>query len=61
MQTEFMAPLMDLLFGTYRCPGHEREAFGVIEPMPKGYVGQLLHPVLPKHFSLNPPRSSNLT
>jgi len=58
-----ISPLMDLWFGTYRCPGHEPEAFGIKEPMPKGYVNQLLHPVLPKKFllnrSLNPPCSSN--
>jgi len=35
---------MDLLFGTYRRPDHEPEAFGVIEEMPKGYLRQLLHP-----------------
>lgn len=39
-----ISPLMDLLFGTYRCPDHEPEAFGVHEPMPKSYLGQLLHP-----------------
>lgn len=39
-----ISPLMDLLFGTYRCPPREPEAFGVTEPMPRGYMGQLLHP-----------------
>ena len=39
-----ISPLMDLLFGTYRCPPHEPEAVGVSEPMPKGYFRQLLHP-----------------
>ena len=39
-----VSPLMDLIFGTYRCPDHEPEALGVEEPMPKGYLGQLLHP-----------------
>jgi sterol desaturase/sphingolipid hydroxylase (fatty acid hydroxylase superfamily) len=39
-----ISPLMDLLFGTYRCPPHEPEAFGLSQPMPKGYLGQLLHP-----------------
>ena len=39
-----ISPLMDLTFGTYRCPDHEPEAFGVHEPMPKSYLGQLLHP-----------------
>jgi sterol desaturase/sphingolipid hydroxylase (fatty acid hydroxylase superfamily) len=39
-----LSPLMDLIFGTYRCPPHEPEAFGVTEPMPKHYLGQMLHP-----------------
>jgi sterol desaturase/sphingolipid hydroxylase (fatty acid hydroxylase superfamily) len=39
-----ISPLMDLLFGTYRCPPHEPDAFGVSEPLPKSYLGQLLHP-----------------
>jgi len=58
-----ISPLMDLLFGTYRCPAHEPEAFGLSEPMPKGYFKQLLHPILPRDGaldrSLDPPRSSN--
>jgi sterol desaturase/sphingolipid hydroxylase (fatty acid hydroxylase superfamily) len=39
-----ISPLMDVLFGTYRCPPHEPEALGVTEPMPRNYLGQLLHP-----------------
>lgn len=39
-----ISPLMDLLFGTYRCPPREPESLGVEEPMPSGYFGQLLHP-----------------
>jgi sterol desaturase/sphingolipid hydroxylase (fatty acid hydroxylase superfamily) len=39
-----ISPLMDLLFGTYRCPPREPDAFGVSEPMPRTYAGQLLHP-----------------
>jgi hypothetical protein len=35
---------MDILFGTYRCPDREPESFGVCEPLPKSYLGQLLHP-----------------
>lgn len=42
-----ISPLMDLLFGTYRCPPHEPEALGVSEPMPRNYVGQMLHPFRP--------------
>ena len=39
-----VSPLMDVLFGTYHHPGSEPEAFGIGDEMPKGYVGQLLHP-----------------
>jgi sterol desaturase/sphingolipid hydroxylase (fatty acid hydroxylase superfamily) len=39
-----ISPLMDLLFGTYRCPDHEPEAFGIKEPIAGSYLGQLLHP-----------------
>lgn len=39
-----ISPLMDLLFGTYRCPDHEPEHLGLHEPIPRSYLGQLLHP-----------------
>jgi sterol desaturase/sphingolipid hydroxylase (fatty acid hydroxylase superfamily) len=39
-----VSPVMDLLFGTYRCPDHEPPAVGVTDPVPRGYVGQLLYP-----------------
>ncbi len=39
-----ISPLMDILFGTYRCPDHEPEAFGIHEPISKNYLGQLWHP-----------------
>lgn len=39
-----LSPLMDMLFGTYRCPDREPEAFGIHEPISKNYFGQLLHP-----------------
>ncbi len=39
-----ISPLMDLLFGTYRHPPAEPESLGVAEPMPRSYLGQLLHP-----------------
>lgn len=39
-----VSPLMDLLFGTYRCPHHEPPALGIDESMPSGYFGQLLDP-----------------
>jgi sterol desaturase/sphingolipid hydroxylase (fatty acid hydroxylase superfamily) len=43
-----ISPLMDLLFGTYRCPDHEPAAFGISEPIPRSYLGQMLHPFLPR-------------
>jgi sterol desaturase/sphingolipid hydroxylase (fatty acid hydroxylase superfamily) len=39
-----ISPLMDLLFGTYRCPADEPESFGVNEPMARSYLGQMIHP-----------------
>jgi len=39
-----LSPLMDVLFGTYRCPDHEPKAFGIKERIPKAYWGQLWHP-----------------
>ena len=43
-----ISPLMDLLFGTYRCPDHEPEHFGVHEAVPRSYLGQMLYPFLPR-------------
>ena len=43
-----ISPLMDLLFGTYRCPDYEPQSFGIAEPIPQSYLGQMLHPFLPK-------------
>jgi sterol desaturase/sphingolipid hydroxylase (fatty acid hydroxylase superfamily) len=38
-------PLWDILFGTYYMPkGRYPENFGICEPMPKGYLGQLWEP-----------------
>jgi hypothetical protein len=39
---------MDVLFRTYHCPDHEPESLGVNEPVPKSYLGQLLHPFRPR-------------
>ncbi len=39
-----ISPLMDLLFGTYRCPDHEPESFGIHEPISRNYLGQMWHP-----------------
>ncbi len=39
-----ISPLMDIIFGTHHCPDHEPEAFGIKEPIPRSYLGQMLHP-----------------
>jgi sterol desaturase/sphingolipid hydroxylase (fatty acid hydroxylase superfamily) len=43
-----LSPLMDLLFGTYRCPDHEPERFGIKEPSARTYPGYLLWAFLPR-------------
>ncbi|MDB5282346.1 MAG: Fatty acid hydroxylase superfamily protein [Bacteroidota bacterium] len=42
-----ISPIMDIIFGTYVCPPHEPEHFGIHEPFPKSYLGQLIHPLVP--------------
>ncbi len=39
-----ISPIMDILFGTYRCPDREPESFGIDEPISRNYLGQMLHP-----------------
>jgi sterol desaturase/sphingolipid hydroxylase (fatty acid hydroxylase superfamily) len=39
-----ISPLMDILFGTYRCPDHEPDNVGLRQPIARSYVGQMLHP-----------------
>ena len=46
-----ISPLMDVIFGTYICPDHEPEKFGISEQFPKSYVHQLIHPLLPNFLS----------
>ncbi len=46
-----IAPLMDLLFGTYRCPDHEPEHFGLHEPPPATYLGHLIRPLFPRRLA----------
>lgn len=45
-----ISPIMDLLFGTYRCPDHEPERFGIHQPVSKHYLGHMLRPLLPRRF-----------
>jgi sterol desaturase/sphingolipid hydroxylase (fatty acid hydroxylase superfamily) len=43
-----LAPWLDVVFGTYHRPhGPENWAIGVTEPLPRGYLAQLLSPLLP--------------
>jgi sterol desaturase/sphingolipid hydroxylase (fatty acid hydroxylase superfamily) len=42
-----LSPLMDILFGTYRCPDHEPKHFGLKDPGPRTYPGHLIRPFLP--------------
>ena len=42
-----ISPIMDKLFGTYVCPDHEPESFGLHEPIPRGYFSQMLWPFVP--------------
>lgn len=46
-----ISPLMDLIFGTYTCPDHEPEEFGIHEEFPQNYVGQMVHPLLPNKLA----------
>lgn len=48
-----ISPLMDIIFGTYTCPPHEPEKFGIKEEFPKNYVGQLIDPLLPNGIPNN--------
>jgi sterol desaturase/sphingolipid hydroxylase (fatty acid hydroxylase superfamily) len=43
-----ISPLMDILFGTYRCPDHEPESFGINQPSPRTYLGHMIQPLLPR-------------
>ncbi len=45
-----ISPIMDVIFGTYVCPGHEPEQFGIQEETPRSYLGQLIEPLLPKRL-----------
>jgi sterol desaturase/sphingolipid hydroxylase (fatty acid hydroxylase superfamily) len=43
-----ISPLMDILFGTYRCPDHEPESFGLRQPMAETYLAHMVRPLLPR-------------
>jgi sterol desaturase/sphingolipid hydroxylase (fatty acid hydroxylase superfamily) len=52
-----ISPLMDWIFGTYRCPDHEPEHFGLREPIPRSYLGQMVHPFLPRRRAQATPQA----
>jgi hypothetical protein len=43
-----VCPLMDLIFGTYVCPDHEPESFGLNYPTPTTWLGHMIQPLLPR-------------
>lgn len=43
-----LAPWLDRLFGTYCCPHEEPTDLGIRERHPRGYLGLLVHPFLPR-------------
>jgi sterol desaturase/sphingolipid hydroxylase (fatty acid hydroxylase superfamily) len=45
-----ISPIMDVLFGTYKCPDKEPEKFGIKEESPNTYLGQLIEPLLSKRI-----------
>ncbi|MCX2745321.1 sterol desaturase family protein [Mangrovivirga sp. M17] len=42
-----ISPIMDVIFGTYKCPDTEPEKFGIKEESPNTYLGQIIEPILP--------------
>lgn len=42
-----LSPLMDVLFGTYRCPDHEPARLGINQPTPRNYLAHMIWPFLP--------------
>ena len=45
-----ISPIMDVIFGTYKCPTNEPEKFGIEEESPRTYIGQLIEPLMPKRI-----------
>jgi sterol desaturase/sphingolipid hydroxylase (fatty acid hydroxylase superfamily) len=41
-------PLLDLLFGSFYLPERRPQHYGIEEPVPAGYLKQLLHPFRPR-------------
>ena len=43
-----ISPIMDVIFGTYKCPKTEPAKYGIKEESPETYLGLLAEPLLPK-------------
>jgi sterol desaturase/sphingolipid hydroxylase (fatty acid hydroxylase superfamily) len=48
-------PLWDILFGTFYMPGRQPAVFGIDDPMPEGFVGQMIQPFRPASAPLPVP------
>lgn len=46
-----LSPLMDIIFGTFHCPDHEPERYGIDEPSPRTWLGHMVMPLLPKRWA----------
>ena len=55
-----ISPIMDVIFGTYKCPDKEPEEFGIKEKSPDSYLGQMIEPLLPKKTWLKLKRKKKL-
>lgn len=49
-----ISPIMDVIFGTYKCPDHEPEHLGLREPIAQNYLLQMLHPFRPARPKAQP-------
>ncbi len=56
-----ISPIMDVIFGTYKCPDKEPEKFGIREEIPNSYLGQIIEPLLPKRIWNKIKRTPNKT
>ncbi|MCB1308062.1 MAG: sterol desaturase family protein, partial [Leptospiraceae bacterium] len=45
-----LMPLMDVLFGTFYDPGRMPDRYGIDDPMPRGYISQLIYPMVPERW-----------
>ncbi|MEW5851843.1 MAG: sterol desaturase family protein [Myxococcota bacterium] len=55
-----LAPYLDIIFGTHHRPLDENYPLGVTESVPRGFLRQLLHPLIPSPFlTSDAPRSTS--